>query len=85
MSALQKLLKSPQLGRMLRLPAFTIASSAVVVQLLNAWEARYPAIGVGIGLLEVLYRIAVPTQSAPKVTAVPAVPAPGGDTGAKSP
>lgn len=75
MSALLKLLKSPQLGRVLRLAAFTLAGAAASVPLFSAWEARYPAIGAVVGVLEALYRTAVPTQPAPAVTAVPAAPA----------
>jgi hypothetical protein len=74
MSALAKLLKSPQLGRVVRLVVFTLAGAAASVPLLGAWEARYPAIGAIVGVLEALYRTAVPTQPAPKVTAVLADP-----------
>lgn len=74
MSALAKLLKSPQLGRVVRLVVFTLAGAAASVPLLSAWEARYPAIGAIVGALEALYRTAVPTQPAPKVTAVLADP-----------
>lgn len=76
MNALLKLLKSPQTGRIVRLVVFTLASSAAVVPLLSAWEARYPVIGAVIGVLEALYRTAVPTQPAPVVSAVPADPPP---------
>lgn len=85
MTALLKLLKNPQVGRIVRLVVFTLAGSAAVAPLLSAWEARYPAIGVVIGVLEALYRTAVPTQSARGVTAVPAepptTPTPGGVSG----
>ena len=73
MSALlMKLLRSPQTGRIARLMLFTLISAAVSVPLVQQWEVRYPLLGGIIGLLEVLYRTAVPTQPAPKVTAVPA-------------
>lgn len=75
MNALLKLLKSPQAGRVVRLVVFTVLGSAAAVPLLSAWEARYPAIGVVVGVLEALYRTAVPTQPAPTVAAVPAPPA----------
>lgn len=74
MSALMSLLKSPQVGRIVRLVVFTLAGSAAAVPLLSAWEARYPAIGAVVGLLEALYRTAVPTQPAPFVTSQPARP-----------
>lgn len=81
------LLRSPQVGRIVRLVVFTVAGSAAAAPLLSAWEARYPAIGVVVGVLEALYRTAVPTQPAPFVTSQPARPSeapPGGDVGAKS-
>lgn len=74
MSALVKLLKSAQTGRIARLMLFTFISAAVSVPLVQQWEARYPLLGGIIGLLEALYRTAVPTQSAPVVTAVPEPP-----------
>lgn len=80
-----KLFRSPQAGRVARLMLFTLISAAVSVPLVQQWEVRYPLLGGIIGLLEGLYRTAVPTQPAPRVTAVPADPAPGGGTGAKSP
>jgi hypothetical protein len=63
-----------QLGRVVRLLVFTLASSAVVVNVVSAWEVRYPLLGVAVGALEAMYRTAVPTV--PAVTAVLA-PAPG--------
>lgn len=72
MKALVKWLWTPQTGRVARLMLFTLVSSAVAVPLVQQWEARYPLLGGIIGLLEGLYRVAVPTQSAPFVTAVPA-------------
>ena len=87
MSALSKLLKSPQVGRVVRLMLFTLVSAAVSVPLVQQWELRYPLLGGIIGLLESLYRTAVPTQPAPFVTSQPARPTeapPGGDVGAKS-
>jgi len=77
-----KLFRSPQTGRIARLMLFTLISAAVSVPLVQQWEVRYPLLGAIIGLLESFYRIAVPTQAAPTVTAVPAPPEPrqgGGD------
>lgn len=82
MSALKKLLTSAQSGRIARLMLFTLISAAVSVPLVQQWEVRYPVLGAIIGLLEGLYRAAVPTQPVPKATAesVPQV-SPGGDGG----
>lgn len=74
MAALAKLLKSPQFGRVVRLAVFTLVGAAASVPLFSAWEARYPAIGVLVGVLEALYRTAVPTQAAPFVTSQQARP-----------
>lgn len=76
MSALAKLLRSPQTGRIARLMLFTLISAAVTVPLVQQWEARYPLLGGIIGLLEGLYRAAVPTQSAPVVTSENEPPGP---------
>lgn len=64
-----------QIGRVLRLVLFTLFSSAIVVNLVNAWAVRYPMIGLALGLLEATYRTAVPTVPAPSVAAVLAPPA----------
>lgn len=74
MKALLKLLTTAQSGRVARLMLFTLISAAVAVPLVQQWEARYPLLGGIVGLLEGLYRTAVPTQPAPRVTAVPADP-----------
>lgn len=71
-----RLFRSPQTGRIARLMLFTLISSAVAVPLVQQWEARYPLLGGIIGLLESLYRTAVPTQPNPRVAAVPAPPVP---------
>jgi hypothetical protein len=76
MSYFAKLFRSPQTGRIARLMLFTLISAAVTVPLVQQWEARYPLLGGIIGLLEGLYRVAVPTQPAPRVTAVLADPSP---------
>lgn len=68
--------RSPQTGRVARLMLFTLISAAVTVPLVQQWEARYPLLGGIIGLLEGLYRAAVPTQAKPTVTAVLADPLP---------
>ncbi len=66
-------------GRVVRLVLFTLASSALFVNTVNAWAVRYPLIGVGLALLEVLYRTAVPVETVESLTlselhAVPADP-----------
>jgi hypothetical protein len=73
-NALLKLLKSPQVGRIIRLLGFTIASALVAVPLVQQAELRYPLLGVIVGVLEAVYRTAVPTQPAPFATAVLADP-----------
>lgn len=76
MSTLAKLLKSPQLGRIVRLVGFTVVSALVSVPLVQQAELRYPLLGALVGVLEALYRAAVPTQPVPTVTAVLADPPP---------
>jgi len=71
---LLKLLNSQQLGRVLRLAGFVIVGALASSPLVHAAELRYPLLGVVVGALEALYRTAVPTQSAPRVTSVPADP-----------
>jgi hypothetical protein len=80
-----KLFRSPQTGRIARLMLFTLISAAVAVPLVQQWEARYPLLGGIIGLLEGLYRTAVPTQPAPKMTAVLADPPPTAPPGSAPP
>jgi hypothetical protein len=72
MSGPLKLLNSAQLGRVLRLAGFVAVGALASSPLVHAAELRYPLLGVIVGVLEALYRTAVPTQSAPTVTAVPA-------------
>lgn len=55
-------------GRVVRLVLFTLASSALFVNTVNAWAVRYPLIGVGLALLEVLYRTAVPVETVESLT-----------------
>ena len=55
-------------GRVVRLVLFTLASSALFVNTVNTWAVRYPLIGVGLALLEVLYRTAVPVVTAESLT-----------------
>lgn len=78
MSYFAKLFRSPQTGRIARLMLFTLISAAVTVPLVQQWEARYPLLGAIIGLLEGLYRTAVPVQPASKVNADSTPPTSGG-------
>lgn len=55
-------------GRVVRLVLFTLASSALFVNTVNAWAVRYPLIGVGLAALEVLYRTAVPVETVESLT-----------------
>lgn len=55
-------------GRVVRLVLFTLLSSALFVNTVNAWAVRYPLIGVGLALLEVLYRTAVPVETVESLT-----------------
>jgi hypothetical protein len=68
-------------GRIVRLVVFTLASSALFVNTINAWAVRYPLIGVGLALLEVLYRTAVPVETVESLTSsgVHTVPADPGE------
>jgi len=63
-----------QIGRLVRLVVTTLASSALIVNTVSAWEVRYPLIGVLVGLLEVAWREFMPVVPLPIVTAIPAPP-----------
>lgn len=63
-------------GRVVRLTLFTLMSSALFVNTVNAWAVRYPLIGVGLALLEVLYRTAVPVVTVESQTSLESGPAP---------
>lgn len=76
MTGLLKLANSQQLGRVLRLAGFVLLGALVSSPLAYAAELRYPLLGVVAGVLEALYRTAVPTQPAPRVTSVLADPPP---------
>lgn len=68
MNAAQKV----QVGRWVRLLGFSLLGALLSSPLASTWALHYPVLGLAVGALEVLYRTAVPTQPAPKVTAVPA-------------
>jgi hypothetical protein len=70
-SALVMLLKSPQFGRVARLVGFTLLGALLSSPLAHTWLLRYPALGVAVGVLEALYRTAVPTKSAASAPIVP--------------
>lgn len=61
-----------QAGRWLRLLGFSLLGALLSSPLASTWALHYPALGAAVGVLEVLYRTAVPTQPAPKVSAVAA-------------
>lgn len=63
-------------GRAVRLVLFTLLSSALFVNTINAWAVRYPLIGVGLAALEVLYRTAVPVVTVESQTSLEPGPAP---------
>jgi len=69
-----------QLGRLARLVVATLAGSALVVNTVQAWQVRYPVLGLIVAGLEMAWREFMPVAPVPTATAVPAPTEPPGPT-----
>lgn len=65
-----------QLARLLRFPAFAAVAAVLVVPLLHAAILRYPALGLVMGLLEVILRAVRPVAATQAVRLSPGVDPP---------
>lgn len=70
-----------QIGRLVRLVVTTLAGSALIVNTVNAWEVRYPLLGVLIGLVEVAWREYMPVAPVPAPPALAPPEPPSGGVG----